>query len=214
MKKNQKLMPLKIQLFAEDGGQTPAVTTGQNVTSQNTTTVGQSAIDYDKIQGMIDSRNQKTEDSILKAYFQKEGLSEDEMKQAISSFKTQREENSKKQKVDNENLQSQLNEANAELQKVRIESEARIQATELGVDSKTIPYLTKLADFSAVINEKGEIVGDKVKEALNKVLEDVPGLKKQEEQGTKGVQIGADTSNSAQPSGNLFGFNFTGVRKH
>lgn len=189
----------------------PVATTGQNVAQQNT---GTQPVDYDKIQGMIDSRNQRNEDAILKSYFQKQGLSEDEMNTAIQSFKTKREQDSKQQKVDNENLQNQLKDKDAVILKQNIEHEALLQALELGVDTKTIPYLTKLADFSNVVDEKGTIDGEKVKEALNKVLTDVPGLKKSKEEGTEGVQVGADTSNSAQPSGNLFNFGFTGVRKH
>ena len=64
--------------------QTPETTTGQNVVTQNT---GAQPVDYDKIQGMIDSRNQRNEDAILKSYFQKQGLSEEEMNTAIQSFK-------------------------------------------------------------------------------------------------------------------------------
>ena len=191
--------------------QTPVATTGQNVAQQ--TQVSQ-PVDYDKIQGMIDSRNQKNEDAVLKSYFQKQGLSEDEMNTAIQSFKTKREQDSKQQKVDNENLQNQLKDKDAVILKQNIEHEALLQALDLGVDTKTIPYLTKLADFSNVVDEKGSIDGEKVKDALNKVLTDVPGLKKSKEDGTEGVQVGADTSNSTQPSGNLFNFGFTGVRKH
>lgn len=197
-----------------EGNQTqnPAVTTGSNVTQQNANQGN--AIDYDKIQGMIDSRNQRNEDSILKSYFQQQGLSEDEMKQAINSFKTQKEENNKKQAVDNENLQNQLTQVQEQLFQSQINNEAFKQAIELGVDMKTIPYLTKLADFTSVRDEKGAINVEKVKEALNKVLTDVPSLKTKENDGTAGVKVGADTSNSSQPSGSLFGFNFTGVRKH
>lgn len=191
--------------------ETPVATTGQNVAQQTQVT---QPVDYDKIQGMIDSRNQRNEDAILKSYFQKQGLSEDEMNTAIQSFKAKREQDSKQQKVDNENLQNQLKDKDAVILKQSIEHEALLQALDLGVDTKTIPYLTKLADFSNVFDEKGTIDGEKVKEALNKVLTDVPGLKKEKEEGTKGVQVGADTSNSAQPSGNLFNFGFTGVRKH
>ena len=191
--------------------QTPVATTGQNVAQP--TQVSQ-PVDYDKIQGMIDSRNQKNEDAVLKSYFQKQGLSEDEMNTAIQSFKTKREQDSKQQKVDNENLQNQLKDKDAVILKQNIEHEALLQALDLGVDTKTIPYLTKLADFSNVVDEKGSIDGEKVKDALNKVLTDVPGLKKSKEDGTEGVQVGADTSNSTQPSGNLFNFGFTGVRKH
>ena len=191
--------------------QSPVAATGSNVAQQNT---GTQPVDYDKIQGMIDSRNQRNEDAILKSYFQKQGLSEDEMNTAIQSFKTKREQDSKQQKVDNENLQNQLKDKDAVILKQNIEHEALLQALDLGVDTKTIPYLTKLADFSNVVDEKGSIDGEKVKDALNKVLTDVPGLKKSKEDGTEGVQVGADTSNSTQPSGNLFNFGFTGVRKH
>ena len=191
--------------------QTPDTTTGQNVVTQQGTAP---TIDYGKIQQMIDSRNQSSEDSILKSYFQKEGLSQEEAKEAIKNFKTQREENKQKEKVDNENLQNQLKDKDAVILKQNIEHEALLQALELGVDTKTIPYLIKLADFSGVTDEKGSIDGEKVKTALNKVLTDVPGLKQEKEKGIEGVQVGADASNSAQPSGNLFNFGFTGVRKH
>ena len=44
-----------------ENGQNPAVATGTNATQQNTQNAVQSnnAIDYDKIQSMIDARNQR-----------------------------------------------------------------------------------------------------------------------------------------------------------
>lgn len=190
MKNNQKL-PLNIQLFAEEGGTTPAATTGQNVATQQAATP---VIDYGKIQQMIGSRNQSSEDTILRSYFQKEGLSPEEAKKAIENFKTQREESKQREKVDNENLQSQLKDKDATILRQNIEKEALYQALDLGVEIKTVPYLTKLADFSSVVDDKGNIDKEKVKEALNKVLTDVPGLKKVEVDGKKGFQIGADNS--------------------
>lgn len=214
MKNNQKL-PLNIQFFADGDGENAGTTPVQNV-AQNTNqpTVQTSSIDYDKIQGMIDSRNQKTEESVLKSYFQSQGMSSDEMKEAISTFKAQKEENNKQQGLDNAKLQSQLQEANLKVLKTEIDHEAFKQAIELGIDTKTIPYLTKMADFTGVTDEKGVIDSEKVKEALNKVLEDVPNLKPNKEE-TNGIVVGADTSNSTQnANGNLFNFGFTGVRKH
>lgn len=192
---NQTRVPLNIQRFAEDGGNSPAVATGTNATPNTNQGTG-GVIDYDKIQGMIDNRNQRNEDSILKSYFQKQGLSEEEMNQAISTFKAQKEENSKKQAVDNQNLQNQLNESNLKYQKLQIENEALKLASDLQVDNKTIPYLIKLADFNGCIDDKGVIAPDKVKEALNKVLTDVPSLKAKESESTAGVKVGADTSNN------------------
>lgn len=215
MKNNQKL-PLNIQFFADGDGENAGTTPVQNVV-QNTnqpTVQTSSSIDYDKIQGMIDSRNQKTEESVLKSYFQSQGMSSDEMKEAISTFKAQKEENNKQQGLDNAKLQSQLQEANLKVLQTQIDNEAFKQAVELGIDTKTIPYLTKMADFTSATDEKGAIDSEKVKEALNKVLEDVPNLKPSKEE-TNGIVVGADTSNSTQnASGNLFNFGFTGVRKH
>ncbi len=214
MKNNQKL-PLNIQFFADGDDGNAGVAPVQNATQNTASNVTQTpTIDYDKIQGMIDSRNSKTEESVLKSYFQSQGLSADEMKEAINTFKSKKEENNKQQGLDNAKLQSQLQEANMKVLQTQIDNEAFKQAIELGIDTKTIPYLTKMADFTSVTDEKGTIDSEKVKEALNKVLEDVPNLRATKEEAS-GIVVGADTSNSTQnASGNLFNFGFAGVRKH
>lgn len=213
MRNIQKTMPLNIQLFADNGE--GGVAQPQNAAQNTNQGANQEpSIDYDKIQGMIDSRNQKTEESVLKSYFQSQGMSADEMSEAIKTYKTQKEENSKKQANETTALQNQVQEANAKALQAEIKSEAIIQASELGIDKKTIPYLIKLADFSGVSNEKGEIDSEKVKEALNAVLTDIPSLKPNENK-AKGIEIGANSSNANQNSGgDLFNFGFTGVRKH
>ncbi len=196
MKNNQNFMPLNIQRFAENdgGGQgaEPSNTVSNNGQVANQTT----GIDYDKIQGMIDSRNQKTEDNVLKSYFQSQGMSEDEMKQAINSFKTQREENNKNQILETNTLKENLDKANNKALRSEIEKEAVLQALSLDIDSKSIPYVVKLADFSNVSDEKGAINGDSVKSALEKVLEDVPALKKASPD-LGDLKIGADGSQSS-----------------
>lgn len=200
-----------------NNNQTGGVAQPQNATPNTTNqapTVQSNSIDYDKIQGMIDSRNAKTEESVLKSYFQSQGMSADEMTEAIKTYKTKKAEDNKQKAEDNAALQNQLQESNAKILKEKIKNEAIMQAIELGIDTKTIPYLTKLADFKEVSNEKGEIDSEKVKEALNKVLTDIPGLKPSENK-PSGVVIGADSSNANQnSSGDLFNFGFTGVRKH
>lgn len=52
-------------------------------------------------------------------------------------------------------------------------------SVELGIDAKTIPYVLKMADLSQVVGQDGKINDEILKAALNKVLEDVPGLKPQ-----------------------------------
>ena len=49
--------------------------------------------DYEKLASLITGKQTVAEDTVLKSYFKQQGLSEDEMKQAISSFKEQKAKN-------------------------------------------------------------------------------------------------------------------------
>ena len=192
-------------------------TAGQNNNannSNNSNSNGNNAntnIDYAKIQEMIDGRTAKTEDSILKNYFQKQGLSEAEMESAINAFKAQ--------KANQANAQSkELSDANTKITK--LESQARIQGIklkaydfvdELNVTNATMSYILQLADISNVMDKDGKINESSLKAALQKVIDDVPGFKKQDN-GTVGVTVGADTNTNQNQNKNSWDFGFTGVR--
>lgn len=197
MQDNQKRMPLFLQLFADEGGNGEGTQPTQNGVQNSQGTIQTPSIDYNKIQGMIDSRNSKTEDNVLKSYFQSQGLSEDEMKQAINSFKTQREENNKNQILETNTLKENLDKANNKALKIEIEKQAILQALSLDIDSKSIPYVVKLADFSNVSDENGAINSESIKNAMQKVLEDVPALKKASPD-LGDLKIGADGSQSSE----------------
>ena len=188
-------------------------TTGQQ-TNQNAnqpTNNNGNVIDYNKIQEMIDGRNAKTEDSVLKSYFQKQGLSEDEMESAINAFKTQKANQANAQSKELTDTQESLQKAQEENKRLKIEKKAYEFIDELNVDNKTMPYLLKMADLSACTDKDGKVIEDSLKNALKKVIEDIPGLKKQTA-GNVGVTVGADTSNAQNGSNQLFDFGFTGVR--
>ena len=213
MKNNQKFMPLFLQLFADEGNGEGTQATQNGVQNNSQGSTQTSVIDYEKIQWMIDSRNAKTEESVLKSYFQSQGLSAEEMNQAIKTFKTQKEENNKQQVIDNNALKDQLATANKATLQSNIEKEAIMQALELGIDTKNIPYVSKLADFSKVVDEQGNINNELIKTALQQVLDDVPALKTKSENAAD-LKVGADGSDTKNSSGELFNFGFTGVRKH
>lgn len=168
-----------------DGGQ------GGNQASEGTQnnqsgTSATTSIDYAKIQQMLEGTLAAKEDTALKAYFKQQGLSQQEAEQAIATFK---EEKAKKQ-PDVSGMQTQLMQANVKAQQAELQSAATMAAVGLGIDVKTIPYLLKMADFSQVMGEDGKINEETLKEALNKVLDDVPALKPQA--GSNGfVQLGA-----------------------
>lgn len=147
-------------------------------------------IDYEKLASIVAEKQSATEDTALKNYFKQQGLSQDEMGQAIAAFKQQKAQNTPDVAV----LQQQATQAQTALQKAQIENAAILEALGLGLDAKTIPYALKMADMSGAIGQDGKIDNKILKEALEKVLEDIPALKPQQQQGTGFVQVGASSS--------------------
>lgn len=181
--------------------------TTEGMTPQNEGNVVESAnegaqpqapqIDYDKLSSILDGKIAVTEEKVLGGYFKEQGLSKEEMADAIKDFKEKRasqvpDVNALNQQISD--LDDMVAEAQSEALYSQAQYEAVIMATELGVESKTIPYLMKMADLSDVVTD-GQIDQDKLKESLNAVLEDIPQLKSVAEEKSTGFKIGADTSN-------------------
>lgn len=185
-------------------------TTGQN-NNANQPNNNSNGIDYNKIQEIIEGRNAKTEDSVLKAYFQKQGLSSEEMESAINAFKTQKANQANAQNKELTDTQASLQKVQLENQRLKIEKKAYDFVDDLNVDNKTMPYLLKMADFNNCIGKDGNVLEDTLKAALQKVVDDVPGLKKQV-QGVVGITVGADTNNGTNSNNGVFDFGFSGVR--
>ncbi len=198
----RKRIPYNLQFFAADNGGGDGAgsqqSTGDN--AQQTSTQNQ-GVDYDKIQQMLDTATAKKENAVLKSYFQQQGLSEEEVSQAIADFKSNKQQQSQRQQDDNAELQNQIAQANAAAEQAQIELEATKVAMALGIDAKTLPYVLKVADFSNIKDKDGKINADNVKAAINAVLEDVPAFKPQKET-SKGFQIGGNGQNGQQPAPN------------
>ncbi len=162
---------------------------GAGQPSQQTTQQGGQApaIDYDRIAQILEGKQAATEDSVLKGYFKQQGLSKEEMEQAIAAFKQKKAAS----QPDVNAIQNQLTQAQAAAQAAQLQSAATIAAVSLGIDAKTIPYVLKMADISQVMGQDGKINDEAMKQALNKVLEDVPALKPQAAGSTGFVQVGA-----------------------
>lgn len=174
----------------QDPQQAPAVQT------QATQAQGQQApvIDYTKIQQMLEGTLAAKEDTALKAYFKQQGLSQEEMGQAIAAFKQQKAA----QQPDVGAIQQQLTQAQAIAQQAQLQSAATMAAVSLGIDAKTIPYVLKMADLGQVMGQDGKINDETLKTALNKVLEDIPALKPQAAGPTGFVQVGAASGGQTQ----------------
>lgn len=153
------------------------------------------AIDYNKIQQMLDGTLAAKEDTALKAYFKQQGLSQEEAEQAMAAFKEQKARNT----PDVAGIQTQLTQAQELAQKEAVEKAAVLEAVGLGLDVKTIPYVLKMADLSAVTGQDGNINTETLKSAINKVLEDIPQLKPAQES-QRGFQIGGGGNQQQQTS--------------
>nr|DAS23482.1 MAG TPA: hypothetical protein [Caudoviricetes sp.] len=168
----------------------------QNNQNQASTPQGSTAttIDYDKIQQMLNGTLAAKEDTALKAYFKQQGLSQEELEQAIATFKQQKAAN----QPDVTALKSELDTYKQQVLKAEIEKTALFEVLGLGVDAKTAPYVIKMADLSSVLGQDGKINQEAVKKAVEKVLEDIPGLKPTAEQASGFVQVGTGTTGGNQ----------------
>ena len=152
------------------------------------------AFDYDKLASLITGKQSVTENTVLKSYFKEQGLSADEMKEAIGAFKKQKAENT----PDFAKMQSEVESAN--------NAKLTAEVVKQGVDIATVPYVLKIADFSKAVTD-GKVNAEKLTEAVKKVLDDIPALKgKPAENGTGVKKIGGDgngTSDGTKPKANV-----------
>ena len=196
-------LPMNLQTFAEGGtgDGNPAGSTGSGDGTQPAGTQTPQ-FDYEKLASLIAGKQTVTEESVLRGYFKQQGLSKEQMEQAIASFKQQQAAN----QPDVAGMQNQITEAQTQLaasqkavQTAQVESAATMMAVSLGIEAKTIPYILKMADLSQVMGEDGKINEESLKTAVNEVLEDVPALKPQVDGKTGFTQIGTGGNPAQHP---------------
>lgn len=201
LKMEEIYMKLKIArvFFSPDGqgggtGQQPQQPPANQPVQQQSNQPTQQSIDYAKIQQMLDGTLAAKEDTALKAYFKQQGLSQEEAEQAMSAFKAEKAKN----QPDVNAIQTQLAQTQAQMQKSKVENAAILEAVGMGLDAKTIPYVLKMADLSTAAGQDGKINNETIRNALNKVIEDVPQLKPQPQNGAGFRQVGGAGGGSGQ----------------
>lgn len=178
---------LNIQQFADEPSpDTPLVAT----------TTPQVEIDYGKLDDIISKRASSAENGALKSFFQQQGLSETEVNEAINTFKASRQAKEDESKNKLTTLETEKQELINQLNDYKLKTKANTVASELGIDLTKLDYVMKLADTSKALDEKGEVNTDAIKDALTKVITDVPGFKVAEQQ--SGIKpIGAPNESGA-----------------
>lgn len=198
----RKTLPINLQFFAEGGDGNGDQNAGSNNNGQAGQQGGQNnqqaaGVDYDRLQEMINTATAKKENAVIKDYFMQQGLSENELHQAIAAFKQNKEQQASEQQNVNANLQNELTAAKQLAEQAQVELAATKVAVELGINVKTLQYVFKMADFSKAKDADGKISEDNIKASLEQVLKDVPALKPSTENNS-GFQIGAPAGNNNQ----------------
>lgn len=170
--------------FFDESANAGASTTQDPQPNSNNPAQSTPAIDYEKIASIVEGKQKVAEDTVLKNYFKNQGLTGEEMAQAISSFKSQKAS----AQPDVASLQEELRVAQAQALQTRIESNLQLAAIKQGVGSNVLPYVLKLANSTNLTldskNEDYEAV-------IAKVLEDVPAFKPEATASTGFTQVGS-----------------------
>lgn len=172
----------------EDTGNTQVTPQPQ---AQATQQVTAPEIDYGKIEAMINKGTQQKENAILKSFFEQQGMTEDEVKSAISSYKAEQGKKAEEQKTAYANMQAENEQLKAQILQSNINAKATDIGLDMGVDKNAVGYLIKMADLSKAVNEKNEISEEEIKNAFEEVLKNVPALKSSVNSNT-GFKVGAD----------------------
>ena len=187
----RKEIPMNLQLFAE-GDETGGGEGQQKGTPPASQGAIPPAIDYEKLANIIAGKQNVTEDKVLNGYFKQQGLNKEEVEQAVAAFKAQKKEN----EPDVNALQAQAANAAKMAAQATMEKEGILLGFEMGLEAKTMPYILKMADTGDAIKEDGTIDTDKLKEAINQVLSDIPALKPNKESAHGFRQMGSGGGNN------------------
>ena len=159
-------------------------------------------IDYGKIEAMINKGTQQKENAILKSFFEQQGMTEDEVKTAISSYKAEQGKKAEEQKTAYANMQAENEQLKAQILQNNVNAKATDIGLDMGVDKNAVAYLIKMADLSKVVNEKNEISEEAIKNAFEEVLKNVPALKASTNS-NNGFKVGADSQQQENDRTNM-----------
>ena len=159
-------------------------------------------IDYGKIEAMINKGTQQKENAILKSFFEQQGMTEDEVKSAITTYKAEQGKKAEEQKNAYATMQAENEQLKAQILQSNINAKAIDIGLDMGVDKNAVGYLIKMGDLSKVVNEKNEISEEAIKNAFEEVLKNVPALKASTNS-NNGFKVGADSQQQENDRTNM-----------
>lgn len=141
---------------------------------------------------IADSRAERARTSALKDYFKQQGMTEEEVSEALNAYKAEQAKKKTPQQIADE-ANIAIENANKRL----ILAECKVQAAALGISASNISGVIKLAEgLDAIkVNDNGEVDSESIKKALEDVIKNYPGMR-----GTTQQSLGGG-SNPQEPGG-------------
>lgn len=171
--KNFLKFPLDIQLFADD----PTPAPNPEPSPAPVPSAQHPEIDYDKLASAIESRTSRKEEGIVKTYLREQGLSEDEMKEALKVYKETKANKAKEEQERIDKIIKENNEYKKKELMIQVTSEAKTIAKELNVREDRFDKLMALCDQKDFMDDKGVINKEAIKKEMEKQLQDLPEFK-------------------------------------
>lgn len=164
---------MNLQLFTEGGDGNGDNGTGNGGAAAGAP-AGQQAIDYEKLAQIIAGKQSATEDSVIRGYLKQQGLTKEDMDEAIKTIKAERAKNDPSKKL--AELQAKLDQHDRE--KVLAKKNVRAE------------------DYDYIIFKASQKVDDKTtfEKAVDDFLKDNPRFT----QAAGGYRVDAGASNSGQ----------------
>lgn len=192
MKQDFLKYPLNIQLFANPGNDGGDGGDGTNPTVVDTNP-SQLNFDYDKLAEAIAKRNASHETAVLKGMLKEQGLTKEEVDEAVKQYKQNQANKAKEeQKRIDDILAENQRYKEAEIAK-QVNGEASKIAKEIGVRDDRIETLIALCDRSKFTDDKGVVNKEEMKKELEAKLTSVPEFKNKKQVTIQSVKTNAQT---------------------
>lgn len=165
---------MNLQLFAEEENKQETGTKAENKTEDATVELTPEVLE--KIDKISNERSQRASNAALKSYFQQQGLSEDQAKEAIDKYKAE------KAKEVPEDMQKLIDAAKSDADKQMTKAKRLIAVAEL----KSKPDINhklaeRLIDWDEVdVDDDGKVQG--IEQALKKIETEFPEIRKVNDQ--------------------------------
>ena len=171
-----------------------------NTTQQTTPAEGTqqpTTPNYDEIFSKLDAILDKRADGLAKSALKDNGVEENEIADIVKAYREQKQTKANEQATALSEAQATIANLQKQIADKAVDDALAAAALECGVDAKQMPYVTRLASKDGILGADGVPDAEKVKAAINQVLEDVPVLKASANEQRGFVPVGSKTGDGA-----------------